>query len=156
MNYSNFNQHGIVDGIADGAYHALHLLHRNLVNLPGRKIVHHDLAILNILVIEGPMPASDLAGRLSLTRPQITQFIDRLEGKGAVSRKSDDRDRRRVRVEITDKGRSILAGYRRTVRYHIAEKLEKLEPGQADALAQSLAQVIEITRKLAQERSSDD
>jgi len=58
-------------------------------------------------------------------------------------------------LEITDQGRSILAGYRRTVRNHIAEKLEKLEPGQADALSRALAQVIEITRKLAQERNAD-
>lgn len=155
MNYSNFKQHDVVDGITDGAYCALHLLHRNLVNLPGRKIVHHDLAILNILSQNGPLPASDMAGRLSLTRPQITQFIDRLESKGAVSRKNDAQDRRRVLVEITDKGKSILSAYRRTVRNHIADKLEKLEPGQADVLARSLEQVIEITRKLAQERTAD-
>ena len=155
MNNSNFNQHGPVDEIADGAYHALHLLHRNLVNLPGLKVVHHDLAILNILALDGPLSASELARRLSLTRPQITQFIDRLENKGAVSRKSDAQDRRRVPVEITDKGSTILAGYRRSVRNHIAEKLKKLEPGQAEALSRALAQVIEITRKLAQERNAD-
>ena len=155
MNYLNINQRGVVDEIADGAYQALHLLHRSLINLPGPKIVHHDLAILNMLALEGPMPASELAGRLSSTRPQMTQFIDRLEDKGAVLRKIDIKDRRWVRLEITDQGRSILAGYRRTVRNHIAEKLEKLEPGQADALSRALAQVIEITRKLAQERNAD-
>lgn len=155
MNNSNFNQHGIIDEIADGAYQALHLLHRNLVNLPGRKILHHELAILNILSRDGHLPASELAGRLSLTRPQITQFIDRLEDIGAVLRKNDSRDRRKVWVEITDIGKSILAGYRQTVRNHIADKLEKLEPGQADVLARALEQVIEITRKLAQERTAD-
>ena len=155
MNYLNINQRGVVDEIADGAYQALHLLHRSLINLPGQKIVHHDLAILSILALEGPMPASELAGRLSSTRPQMTQFIDRLEDKGAVLRKIDVKDRRWVRLEITDQGRSILAGYRRTVRNHIAEKLEKLEPGQTDTLSRALAQVIEITRKLAQERTAD-
>ncbi len=149
MNNSKSNYNDGVDEIADSAYQALHLLHRNLVNLPGRKIVHHDLAILNMLALNGPMPASELAGRLSSTRPQMTQFIDRLADKGAVSRKSDSSDRRRVRVEITDKGRTILQGYRRTVRKQIAENLERLEPGEVASLARALAQVIEITRKLA-------
>ena len=155
MNYSKINQKSIIDEIANGAYQALHLLHRNLVNLPGRKFVHHELAILNMLALKGPMPASELAGRLSSTRPQMTQFIDKLEDEGTVSRNSDTKDRRRVRVEITDQGRSILAGYRRTVHNHIEEKLEKLEPGEAASLARALAQVIEITQKLAQERTAD-
>lgn len=145
----------MTDEIADSAYQAVHLLHRNLVNLPGRKFVHHELAILNILSMEGPMPASELARRLSSTRPQMTQFIDRLENEGTVSRRSDSKDRRRVQVEITSRGRSILTGYRQTIRNHILEKLEKLEPGEAASLARALAKVIEITRKLAQERTTD-
>ena len=76
------------------------------------------------------MLASELAEKLSSTRPQMTQFIDRLEETEAVLRKSDVKDRRRVRVEITNKGMSILSGYRGMVRKNIAEKLEKLEPGQ--------------------------
>ena len=149
MNNSNINHQGITDEIVDGAYQALHLLHRNLVNLPGRKYVHHELAILNILVQHGPMPVSELAGRLSSTRPQMTQFIDRLEEEGAVSRQGDAKDRRRVQVAITDQGKSVLAAYRRTVRNHIAKKLDILEPGEAASLARSLAVVIGITRKLA-------
>ena len=150
------NQHDIIDEIANSSYHALHMLHRNLVNLPGQNIIHHDLAILNILAADGPMLASELAEKLSSTRPQMTQFIDRLEEIEAVLRKSDVKDRRRVRVEITNKGMSILSGYRGMVRKNIAEKLEKLEPGQAEHLAQALRQVIEITQKLAQEGVVND
>ncbi|NLE90251.1 MAG: MarR family transcriptional regulator, partial [Dehalococcoidales bacterium] len=146
--YSFMNQQDIIDEIANGSYHALHLLHRNLLNLPGQKIIHHDLAILSMLAMNGPMLASELAEKLSSTRPQMTQFIDRLEKKGAVLRKSDTKDRRQVRVEITNNGRSTLSGYRGMVRSHITEKLEKLEPGQTEHLAQALRQVIEITQKL--------
>lgn len=156
MNYSFINQHDIIDEVADSSYHALHLLHRNLVNMPGQKIVHHDLAILNILALEGPMLASELAEKLSSTRPQMTQFIDRLEKTGAVLRKSDTKDRRRIRVEITEAGRLILSGYRGMVRSHIANKLGKLKPGQAEDLIRALGQIIEITQKLIQEGASND
>jgi len=144
MNYSFINQHDIIDEVAD------------MVNMPGQKIVHHDLAILNILALEGPMLASELAEKLSSTRPQMTQFIDRLEKTGAVLRKSDTKDRRRVRVEITEAGRLILSGYREMVRSHIANKLGKLKPEEAEDLIRALGQIIEITQKLVQEGASND
>ena len=156
MNYSFINQHDIIDEVADSSYHALHLLHRNLVKMPGQKIVHHDLAILNILALEGPMLASELAEKLSSTRPQMTQFIDRLEKTGAVLRKSDTKDRSRIRVEITEAGRLILSGYREMVRSHIANKLGKLKPEEAEDLIRALGQIIEITQKLVQEGASND
>ncbi|APV44797.1 DNA-binding transcriptional regulator, MarR family [Dehalogenimonas formicexedens] len=155
MNDSIINQRDIADEIADSAYHALHLLHRDLVNLPGRKIVHHNLAILNLLALNGPLPASELAGRLSLTRPQMTQFIDRLESENAVSRSSDINDRRRISIKITDQGRSILAGYRRAVRDHIADKLNNLGAGRAEALVKALSQVIDITQELTRGGDAD-
>jgi DNA-binding MarR family transcriptional regulator len=155
MNDSIINQYDIADEIVDRAYHALHLLHRDLVNLPGRKMIHHNLAILNMLALNGPMAASELAARLSLTRPQMTQFIDRLEGETAVSRSSDAKDRRRLSVKITDQGRSILAAYRCAVRNHIAEKLKALEPGKAGTLSKALQQVIDITQELATAGSTD-
>jgi len=149
------NQHDIADEIADKAYRALHLLHRDLVNLPGRKMIHHNLAILNLLTLNGPMAASELARRLSLTRPQVTQFIDKLKDDKAVSRNNDLDDRRRVIVEITNQGRSILADYRRAVRNHIAEKTQALGPEKADALSNALQQVIDLTEELSHARTTN-
>lgn len=155
MNYSFLNQKDMIDEIANRSYYALHLLHRNLVSISVPKIIHHDLAILNMLATNGPMLASELAEKLSSTRPQMTQFIDRLEEKGAVRRKTDINDRRRISVEITDNGMLTLSGYRSMVRNHFAEKLRKLGPEQVEELNMSLGRVIEITQKLAQEGAVD-
>jgi DNA-binding MarR family transcriptional regulator len=149
MNYSKINQiEDNVDVIANNAYKALHLLHHNLVNLPGLSILHHDLAILSILAQGGPLPTTEVARRLSLTKPQMTQFIDRLTADNLVTREGDPSDRRRVLVKITAKGKSELAGYRQLVRKNISDKLKALSPGEIDALVQSLTQIINIGQKL--------
>ena len=49
---------------------------------------------------------SELAEMLSCVRSNITQLVDRLESDGFVRRVADPSDRRSVRAELTDLGRS--------------------------------------------------
>lgn len=57
-----------------------------------------DMQCLNILDIEGPVPAGRLAELTGLTTGAITTSIDRLEKGGFVERVRDLKDRRRVVV----------------------------------------------------------
>lgn len=47
---------------------------------------------------------SELAERLSYSRPRMTRILDSLVEKGCVERRNDPNDRRRVLVKITDEG----------------------------------------------------
>lgn len=58
-----------------------------------------DLRALNLLE-HGPLGASDLAHRLSLTRPAVTALIDRLADAGYVARVAVPGDRRATAVEL--------------------------------------------------------
>lgn len=53
-----------------------------------------------------PVTLSELAEMLSCVRSNITQLVDRLESDGFVRRVADPSDRRSVRAELTDLGRS--------------------------------------------------
>jgi DNA-binding MarR family transcriptional regulator len=59
-----------------------------------------DLECLDLLQLAGPSTAGKLAEHTGLTSGATTAVIDRLERAGFVSRRRDDRDRRRVLVEI--------------------------------------------------------
>lgn len=60
-----------------------------------------DFNCINLLSMEGPLPAGTLADRLGLTRGgAVTAMIDRLETAGYVRRRRDETDRRRVLVEL--------------------------------------------------------
>lgn len=60
-----------------------------------------DLRCLDLLEREGRVTAGRLADLAGLTTGAVTALLDRLERRGYVRRLRDERDRRRVLVEIT-------------------------------------------------------
>lgn len=69
-----------------------------------------DFNCLNVLSMEGPLTAGQLAERTDLTRGgAVTAMIDRLEAAGFVHRRRDDDDRRRVLVELDDSAAARIA-----------------------------------------------
>ena len=148
MNYSYTNQQEkLADTMINDAYRALHSLHRHLVNTSGPKLVHHHLAILTMLEQDGPLSASEIASKLSLSKPQMTKFIDGLVAEKAVIREDDPDDRRRVLITLTKTGISILADYRKMLRENILKKLNTLTPEQVSSLTKALEQIISISQQ---------
>jgi DNA-binding MarR family transcriptional regulator len=60
----------------------------------------------------GPLCTSELAAELGVSAPAITQLTDRLTQKRLIERRTVDRDRRAVRIALTDKGRRTVAAFR--------------------------------------------
>ena len=105
-----------------------------------------DMAALEHLITDGPLPPTELAARLSVTTAGITQVIDRLERAGHVVRERQLEDKRRVLV--CPQPASVVQAYR-----HIAPMLSGLSrvlgalEGQDRAVVEAfLGQVIEVYR----------
>jgi DNA-binding MarR family transcriptional regulator len=145
--YLNHNP-DLVDAVITDAYRALHLLRHELVGPPERNLMHHHLAILTMLTQNGSASSTDIARKLSLTKPQITQFIDRLVEEQAVTRAGDPEDRRRVLISITPSGRSILSKYLAIVRDSMRKKLAKLNPEEIENLSRALCSINSLADKL--------
>jgi DNA-binding MarR family transcriptional regulator len=88
------------------------------------------------------LPLSQLAGRLSCVKSNITQLVDRLEADGLVSRAADPHDRRSRLAVMTAAGRKacevgtriqhhaervLLSELSSTERRHLASLMAKLE-----------------------------
>src|SRR5581483_9467367 len=65
-----------------------------------------DLRVLDELG-QGPLAAGELAVRVGLSPAAMTTSLDRLEDKGHARRIRDANDRRKVRVELTERARRI-------------------------------------------------
>ena len=61
-----------------------------------------DLHCLNIVESRHGLTAGELAVESGLTTGAVTAVIDRLERAGYARRVRDERDRRKVKVEVTD------------------------------------------------------
>src|SRR2546426_9811298 len=68
-----------------------------------------DFRVLEALLHNGPLPVNTIGPKVWLTPGSISVAVDRLVKKGLVSRKDHTDDRRVRRVELTPKGRALIA-----------------------------------------------
>lgn len=64
-----------------------------------------DLRCIDIIEQHGGLTAGELAAAAHLSTGAVTGVLDRLERAGYARRVADEADRRRVRVELTDRAR---------------------------------------------------
>jgi DNA-binding MarR family transcriptional regulator len=75
------------------------------------------VSALQLLYLEGPLTVGEQADHHGLSRPTMTELVDRLAERHLVDRLPDERDRRRVFVWLTDLGR-----------HHAERSLRVLDP----------------------------
>jgi long-chain acyl-CoA synthetase len=92
-----------------------------------------------LYLARGSEMASNLAGRLDVSRPTVTAIVDGLVARGLVDRIADPRDRRRVRHELTAEGKSALASGDRAVHDRLHRLAGHLSQAQARRAFEGLA-----------------
>ena len=97
-----------------------------------------------ILSLIGQNPggsAAQLAKALAVTAPNITMWIDRLEGRGLVARQRSDTDKRAQRLQLTAKGKSLVTVATERVLAAEREALADLSEGERTILIELLHKV---------------
>jgi DNA-binding MarR family transcriptional regulator len=97
------------------------------------------LALSHLAAAGEPLPLSALAERQACVRSNITQLIDRLEADQLVKRSDDPRDRRSVRAELTDEGRSRYEAGLQALLAAERDLFAPLDAAQQDQLFELLA-----------------
>jgi DNA-binding MarR family transcriptional regulator len=83
----------------------------------------------------GPLTLSELAARESVAPPSITKAVDKLEARGLVQRRRDDRDRRVFRVQATAAGHKLSATNRSRRTAWLATQIRDLSDDDVACLA---------------------
>lgn len=83
-----------------------------------------------------------LAALALMEQSAMTRVVERMEERGLVKRRSDKRDRRRVRVFLSDEGRALLVPLLVLAREQEAQVLASLSPEQRAALKPMLASLL--------------
>ncbi|WP_338776115.1 MarR family transcriptional regulator [Streptomyces sp. DG1A-41] len=128
-------------------------LTRRVHRIQKRHLEHRDLGItpaqsrlLRTLAHWGTPPRmADLAERLEVVPRAVTTLVDGLEASGKVRRAPDPVNRRVIRIELTDDGRSALRELRAARRSAAEEILAPLTEEQREALGGLLNTLIDGT-----------
>jgi DNA-binding MarR family transcriptional regulator len=90
----------------------LALAHKAVHECIDERMAEHGASLATWLVLhhaveEPDLSQSHLAARLVIEAPTLVRHLDRLEADGLLARTRDARDRRVVRVRVTDEGREV-------------------------------------------------
>lgn len=104
-----------------------------------------------------PLKMSDVAKKLNVTLPTVTQIVDKLVSIELLERVRDEEDRRLVMVSITEKGKVLIkmAQDRRRESFKWwLEKLNSEEQKELTNLLEKLMGILERVNKLEKEENS--
>jgi len=103
------------------------------------------LSALSVVVFAGPLSLAELAEAEQVRPPTMSRIVDALVGLGLITRVTDPRDRRSVRIAATPEGTHLLnAGRERRV-HALIGRLGRL----AESERRALARGVEILERVA-------
>ena len=111
-----------------------------------------QLAVLGVLLREGPRQLTDLAVVERINPTLLSRVVGRLEDEGLVQRSAQEQDRRSYRVSITDAGRALAEQIRHERCHALAERLAGLDPAHAETLFAALPALEALADQLATDR----
>jgi DNA-binding MarR family transcriptional regulator len=88
--------------------------------------------------------AGDLIRQLGVSKQAASQLIDTLVLRGYLQRQTNPDDRRRMTIELTDRGRAAAGAVRAGVESVDAELAERLAPDELAGLRAGLVVLIDI------------
>jgi DNA-binding MarR family transcriptional regulator len=99
----------------------------------------------------GPLCTGDLAVRLRISAPAVTQLTDRLTRKQLIERRAVDGDRRSVLVALTVRGRRAVDRFRERRNTIFGGAMAELDNEDRRSVALSLSKVVAALEKLDSE-----
>lgn len=118
------------------------LLHEYNLTLP------QFLALIHLSHSEQGCAIGDLAGNLSQSNATMTGIVDRLEEEKLVHRlRNDSEDRRKVMVQVTPRGRHLLAKAQHSRREQSRRVLAQFSTAQLEELHRLLGVYVEYLEK---------
>jgi MarR family transcriptional regulator, 2-MHQ and catechol-resistance regulon repressor len=79
-------------------------------SIEGHELSLSEFAVLEVLYAKGPLLVGEVGSRVLLTSGSTTYVIDKLQERSLVVRRPCAEDRRALFVELTEKGRKLIAG----------------------------------------------
>ena len=99
--------------------------------------------------------ASGLVRELGVSKQAASQLIDTLVVRGYLQRQANADDRRRVTIEVTERGRAAAQAVRAGVKSIDAELAEALSQAQLAGMRAGLTALCEIRERLSDEARTD-
>lgn len=96
------------------------------------------LSLLSLLLLDGPLTVSELAGKLSVAPTTVSLIVSDLSRKGVLERREDETDRRRRIIDISAGSRPAIARWLSPGARAWRQALQPLTPEQRGLVVETL------------------
>src|SRR5262245_39125438 len=94
------------------------------------ELAPRHLSMLSLLLLDGPLTVSQLAGMLAVAPTTVSLIVSDLSRKGVLVRREDDADRRRRIIDISPDSRRAIAQWLSPGAHAWRHALSPLTPAQ--------------------------
>jgi DNA-binding MarR family transcriptional regulator len=131
------DQGRLVDAVTSASRALVAISARSLEGI-GEEVTLTQYRALIVLASRGPLPLAEFARYLSVTPATASRTADRLVTSGLIARWIPTDDRRQVRLELSELGRTLVSNVTFRRRAAIAEVLAAIPPDLLHPLAEAL------------------
>jgi len=143
----------VVDAVLTASRVLVAIAARSLADA-GEEVTLTQYRALVVLASRGPRSVAALAEAVAVTPPTASRLCDRLVRKGLVRRRTDRRDRRQVRIGLTEVGRRLIDTVTARRREEIAALLAALSLEEQQAVAGALHRLAASAGEVPEQRWS--
>lgn len=111
-----------------------------------KKLKGENVLLAHLCETGGKSTPGALAQFLDVTAARITAIIHALEHKDLVERLSNGTDKRKVTVQITDKGKAVVEGIKTEALHHSEMLMEKIGESDTHEFLRIMNKIIEIEK----------
>lgn len=108
-------------------------------NYKKRTLEHYQ--ILGILEHHNNLPISEIGKKLMISKPNMTSHIDKLVSEGMVKRIPNQKDRRVIKISITQEGYDYIKESRIFVNNNIKNNLSPLNSEELEQLSDCIENI---------------
>ena len=96
----------------------------------------------------GDASISEIARHLIISKPNMTPIIDKLISEDMVNRFNDPKDRRIIRVQLTDKAHNFVKEQEKVIKNTLAKKISTLNSDDLERLSHHVVGISDIILKI--------
>ncbi len=124
------------------------LLHNNFGRQTQVPLPLNQFGVLCALTDTAGMAITDISRQLNISKQQMTNIIDKLVSAGYVDKKPDPKDRRRLVITISNKGKKLLDNHMELFRQRFDSHAQNLAEDERQELASILRRYYELISKM--------
>lgn len=124
------------------------LIHENC-GFDKNSLNHSHFQIMSVLKNNGKLPISEVAKQLFISTPNMTKLLNKLIDEDMIERIPDEKDRRIININLTDKGHEYLDSQFTQIKSALKDKFSSLPSDKLDKFNDSLITLKEVLNEIS-------